>query len=159
MSASAAKPYKRTPVFDENTLPAGLRREHRTEPGVWGIIRVLEGRLRYQVLDPASETILEPGHPGLVQPDEPHRVEPLGPMRMQVEFYNQLPEFRTDGSGWHSALTQTLPLVRPKLLRSFRFLLRSGGSRPAPTVTPLLLTFVSHHQQVARIPTGSMFPG
>ena len=127
-------------------LPAGLRREHRTEPGVWGIIRVLEGRLRYQVLDPASETILEPGHPGLVQPDEPHRVEPLGPMRMQVEFYNQLPEFRTDGSGWHSALTQTLPLVRPKLLRSFRFLLRSGGSRPAPTVTPLLLTFVSHHQ-------------
>ena len=154
MSATAAKPYKRTPVFDENTLPAGLRREHRTEPGVWGIIRALEGRLRYQVLDPASETILEPGHPGLMQPDEPHRVEPLGPMRMQVEFYNQLPEFRTDGSGWHSALTQTLPLARPKLLRSFRFLLRSGGSRPAPTVTPLLLTFVSHHQQVARIPTG-----
>jgi hypothetical protein len=33
-------------------------------------------------------------------------------------------------------------------------LLRSGGSRPAPTVTPLLLTFVSHHQQVARNPTG-----
>ena len=33
-------------------------------------------------------------------------------------------------------------------------MLRSGGSRPAPTVTPLLLTFVSHHQQVARIPTG-----
>ena len=130
-------------------LPAGLRREHRTEPGVWGIIRVLEGRLRYQVLDPASETILEPGHPGLVQPDEP-----LGPMRMQVEFYNQLPEFRTDGSGWHSALTQTLPLVRLKLLRSFRFLLKSGGSRPTPTVTPLLSTFVSHHQQVARIPTG-----
>ena len=38
-------------------LPAGLRREHRTEPGVWGTIRVLEGRLRYQVLDPASEPI------------------------------------------------------------------------------------------------------
>jgi tellurite resistance-related uncharacterized protein len=74
-------------------LPAGLRREYRTEPGVWGIIRVLEGRLRYQVLDPASETILEPGHPGLVQPEELHRVEPLGPMRMQIEFYNQLPEF------------------------------------------------------------------
>ncbi len=50
--------------------------------------------------------------------------------------------------------TQTLPLVRTKLLRSFRFLLRSGGSRPAPTVTPLLLTFVSHHQRVARTRTG-----
>ena len=33
-------------------------------------------------------------------------------------------------------------------------MLRSGGSRPAPTVPPLLLAFVSHHQWVARIPTG-----
>ena len=31
--------YKSTPVFDETTLPAGLRREHRTKAGVWGIIR------------------------------------------------------------------------------------------------------------------------
>jgi len=85
-------PYKRTAVFDENTLPAALRREHRTKLGVWAIIRVLEGRLRYQVLDPASEVILETGHPGIVRPNEPHLVEPLGSMRMQVEFYNQLPE-------------------------------------------------------------------
>jgi tellurite resistance-related uncharacterized protein len=99
MSMSAAEPYKRTPVFDENTLPTGLRREHRTKPGVWGIIRVLEGRLRYRVLDPASETILDPGNPGLVRPDEPHLVEPLGPVRMQVEFYNQPPELCTEHSG------------------------------------------------------------
>ena len=91
MNASAVEPYKRTPVFDENTLPAGLRKEHRTKPGVWGIIRVLEGRLRYQVIDPSCEMVLEPGRPGLVQPDQPHRVEPLGPMRMQVEFYSEPP--------------------------------------------------------------------
>ena len=88
----AAAPYKSTPVFDEDSLPAGLRREHRTKPGVWGVIRVLDGRLRYAVLDPASEMILEPGHPGLVLPDQPHLVEPLGPMRMQVQFYKQLPD-------------------------------------------------------------------
>ena len=81
-----AMPYKHTSVFDEHTLPAGLRREHRTKPGVWGVIRVLDGRLRYQVIEPASEVILEPGHPGLVLPDQPHLVEPLGPMRMQIEF-------------------------------------------------------------------------
>ena len=86
------EPYKQTPVFDEGTLPAGLRREHRTKPGVWGVIRVLEGRLRYEVLDPASEIILEPGHAALVLPDQPHLVEPLGPMRMQLEFYHQPPE-------------------------------------------------------------------
>ena len=84
-------PYERTSVFDENTLPVGLRREHRTKPDVWGVIRVLDGRLRYQVLDPASEGILEAGRPGLILPDEPHLVEPLGPVRMQIEFYHQLP--------------------------------------------------------------------
>jgi tellurite resistance-related uncharacterized protein len=90
--SSATMPYTRTAMFDENTLPAALRREHRTKPGVWGVIRVLEGRLRYVVLEPPSEAILEPGHPGLVLPDQPHRVEPLGPMRMQLEFYDQLPD-------------------------------------------------------------------
>ena len=89
---NTAAPYKRTAVFDENALPAGLRREHRTKPGVWGVIRVFDGRLRYQVLEPASEVILEPGRPGLVLPEEPHRVEPLGPVRMQVEFYTHLPD-------------------------------------------------------------------
>ncbi len=88
---SAPTPYKCTPVFDENTLPAGLRKEHRTKAGVWGVIRVLEGRLRYRLLDPASETVLDPEHPGLVLPEQPHLVEPLGSMRMQVEFYDRSP--------------------------------------------------------------------
>ena len=33
--------YKRTPGFDELTMPAGLRREHRTRPGVWAAITVV----------------------------------------------------------------------------------------------------------------------
>ena len=95
-------PYKSTPVFDENTLPAGFRREHRTKPGVWGIIRVLEGRLRYVVLEPASEVILDPRHPGLVLPDVPHRVESLGPMKMQLEFFNQRPDITASASQKHT---------------------------------------------------------
>jgi tellurite resistance-related uncharacterized protein len=90
--SNATVPYKTTPVFDQDTLPAGLRREHRTKPGVWGVIRVLEGQVRYEVLDTRSEVrVLEPGKPGLVMPEQPHRVEPLGPVRMQVEFYHQFP--------------------------------------------------------------------
>lgn len=89
---STTSPYKCTPIFDEHTLPAGLRREHRTKPGVWGVIRVFEGRLRYRVLDPVSETILDSRHPGLVLPEQPHLVEALGPVRMQVEFYDHLPD-------------------------------------------------------------------
>ena len=93
----AARPYRTTRVLTERTLPAGLRREHRTKPGVWAVIRVLDGRVRYRVLSstpemPASEVLLEPGHPGLVLPDQPHLVEPLGPVRLQIEFYRELPE-------------------------------------------------------------------
>ena len=84
-------PYKSTPVFNENTLPAGLRKEHRTKAGVWGLIRVLEGQVKYRVLEPVSETILDPDHPGLVLPDQPHLVEPMGSMRMVVDFYDHDP--------------------------------------------------------------------
>jgi tellurite resistance-related uncharacterized protein len=87
---TTVSPYRSTPVFDETTLPAALRREHRTKPGVWGVIRVIEGELKLTLAD-GNETILTPGRPGLVLPDQPHRVEPLGPMRMQVDFYDQPP--------------------------------------------------------------------
>lgn len=53
---------------------------------------MLDGQLRYQVLEPNSEAILEPRRPGLILPEQPHLVEPLGAVRMQVEFYDHLPE-------------------------------------------------------------------
>lgn len=81
-------PYRSTPVFDQKTLPAGLRKEHRTKAGVWGVINVFEGKVRYCILDPVSETVLDVDHPGLVYPEQPHRVEPIGAMTMRVDFYN-----------------------------------------------------------------------
>lgn len=92
MTTAASTPYKSTPVFDETSLPVSLRREHRTKAGTWGIIRVLNGRLRYQLLDQNTEVILDPGHPGLILPEQPHLVEPLDRVRMQVEFYDHLPD-------------------------------------------------------------------
>jgi tellurite resistance-related uncharacterized protein len=89
---TAPAPYRSTPVFDQDTLPAALRREHRTKPGVWGVIRILEGRLRLDFGDGSPARILSPEAPGLLLPDQPHRVEPLGAMRMQVDFYDAAPE-------------------------------------------------------------------
>lgn len=87
------KPYRTTAVFDQTTLPAALRREHRTKADAWGIIRVLEGELRLQFEDGRNEA-LKPGRPGLIKPQETHWVEPVGEMRMQVEFYDREPENR-----------------------------------------------------------------
>lgn len=84
-------PYRSTPTFDQTTLPAALRARHNTKAGVWGVIRVIEGRLKLTYLDPPSEVILTPDRPGLVRPQEPHFVTPLGDMQMQVAFYDQHP--------------------------------------------------------------------
>jgi tellurite resistance-related uncharacterized protein len=83
-------PYKRTPDFDAHTLPAALRQDHSTKPGVWAVITVLAGRLRYVVEPPlAAEEMLEPGKPGIVAPEVLHRVEPIGEVRFFVEFYRR----------------------------------------------------------------------
>jgi tellurite resistance-related uncharacterized protein len=81
------KAYKRTPVFDQESLPAGLRRRHCTKAGVWALIHVLQGSLQYRTFDPASETDLTPQKPGVARPGQLHEVQPLGPVRMFVEFY------------------------------------------------------------------------
>ena len=83
-------PYRKTPVFTEATIPAGLLRSHSTAAGVWGLIHVLEGRLLYRVLGPGTERVLEPATPpGVVEPAVLHEVAPLGPVRFYVEVHRQ----------------------------------------------------------------------
>lgn len=86
-----AAPYRSTPVFDQDTLPAALRARHNTKAGVWGVIRVLEGELLLTYLEPESSVLLTPDSPGHILPEQPHFVTPQGPMRMQVDFYDQPP--------------------------------------------------------------------
>lgn len=88
---SSAKPYRRTDVFTELSVPPGLLRAHTTKAGTWGLIHVLEGRLAYRIVDerrPSSESVLSPqAPPGVVEPTILHEVEPLGPVRFYVEFH------------------------------------------------------------------------
>ena len=82
--------YKRTPTFTENSVPAGLLADHSTKEGVWGLIHVTQGRLRYFITDPRREPeqyVLDPGtEPGVIEPTILHRVEPMGSVEFQVEF-------------------------------------------------------------------------
>jgi tellurite resistance-related uncharacterized protein len=79
--------YKRTAIFDQDSLPSGLQHQHSTKAGVWALIQVIDGSIRYRILDPRSETVLTPQRPGIVQPQQLHEVELLGPVRLFVEFY------------------------------------------------------------------------
>lgn len=80
-------PYRQTPVFTEETVPGGLLKSHSTKAGTWGRIVVLEGRLRYRILEPRlEEWLLDPENPGVVEPQVAHEVKPLGKLRFYVEF-------------------------------------------------------------------------
>lgn len=89
---SAPKSYRSSAVFDERTLPAALRSEHRTKPGVWGVVFLLAGQLKLNFIDPPETKILSPGVHGLLLPDQPHFVELIGSVRVRIDFYDQLPK-------------------------------------------------------------------
>ena len=81
------RPYARTTEFTEASIPGSLLRSHATKPDVWARIQVLEGRLRYCVLDDdAQGVVLEGGSVAIVAPEVRHRVEAVGTVRFFVEF-------------------------------------------------------------------------
>ena len=82
-----AQPYKRTPEFSEGTIPVGLLKEHSTRAGVWGVITIVSGTLRYVVPETGLDVILEPDKPGIVVPQQVHFIAPRGPVRFFVEFW------------------------------------------------------------------------
>lgn len=83
----ALEAYRRTPLFDESSIPAGLLRRHTTKAGVWARIHVVEGELVFRLLEPTpSELRLSPSRIGEVEPEVPHEVAVCGPVRFYVEF-------------------------------------------------------------------------
>ncbi len=80
--------YKRTPEFDELSVPKGLLNAHQTKKEVWGKIVILKGQLQYTINEPEIEIIaLTEKIYGVVEPEIFHDVKPLGKVRFYVEFY------------------------------------------------------------------------
>jgi len=89
------EPYRRTPEFTEESVPAALRAAHTTKAGVWALIQVVRGRLRYGIHEPVERVAeLVPGSPGVVSPEVRHHVEPLGEVVFFVEFW-RAPQLRS----------------------------------------------------------------
>lgn len=87
----AGEPYKTTPVFDETTLPEAIRNRHNTKPGVWGLLRVIEGEVALVFEQPPRRLRVTPDAPAEIPPQAWHHVETTGPMRMVVEFHRERP--------------------------------------------------------------------
>lgn len=81
-------PYKKTPTFNEDSVPAGLLKAHQTKEGTWGSIVILKGTLLYRILEPDLEELeLSTTCFGVVEPKVLHEVKAQGPVKFYVEFY------------------------------------------------------------------------
>lgn len=77
-----------TTTWDEQTVPAALRRDHRVGAATWGRITVHEGRLRFQAATtPPIDHELQAGSKQPIPPEIPHHVEPLGSVRFAIDFF------------------------------------------------------------------------
>jgi hemoglobin len=86
--------YRRTPEFTRSNVPAALLSTHTTKAGVWGLLRVLHGRVRYCLDSPAPESatiesaIVAHGNAVVIEPQAPHHVELLdADSTFVVEFH------------------------------------------------------------------------
>ena len=80
--------YSQSPLFDQDTVPDALLRDHNTKANVWGRIVVSEGALTYLRADRPAQ-IVTPEAPATIYPEELHSVQPRGRVTFRVEFYRQ----------------------------------------------------------------------
>lgn len=79
--------YKRTPEFNQDTVPAGLLKSHQTKAGTWGNIIISSGKLVYRILEPELEEIeLSPEQTGCVEPTVLHELVISEPVSFHVQF-------------------------------------------------------------------------
>ena len=78
---------RKTPEFNEGSIPKGLLKAHQTKAGVWAKIVIVKGKLQYKINEPEEVVILDTEKFGIVEPTVFHEVKPLGSVIFYVEFY------------------------------------------------------------------------
>lgn len=81
--------YRTTAHFTRENVPQGLLASHSVKAGVWGLLRVACGRVRYCVeSDPPSAEVVSEGGYAVIAPETPHHVELLdADSTFFLEFY------------------------------------------------------------------------
>jgi tellurite resistance-related uncharacterized protein len=80
--------YRLIGPFGAQSLPTGLRAEHRLKEGTWGVLELSEGTLRF-VWDDEQGGVDELTAPArlIVPPQVPHHVEGEGPFKLAIAFH------------------------------------------------------------------------
>jgi tellurite resistance-related uncharacterized protein len=88
-----------SPRWDEQTMPASLRRAHRVARGTWGRISVHSGQLHFHArTEPEFDIDVGPGSTQAIPPDVEHEVQPLGRVSFSIDFLSVCePELGTVG--------------------------------------------------------------
>ncbi|MBR8657654.1 DUF1971 domain-containing protein, partial [Achromobacter sp. Marseille-Q0513] len=91
-------PYRDSPVFTPDNLPAALRGAHTTKAGTWGLLKVHAGVLRYTLDDlPHTEAVLTAGQQVLIEPQVRHHVAFELPGSFQITFCREDGKAAPDG--------------------------------------------------------------
>ena len=73
--------------FDNDTLPAGLRRTHHVAESTWGLLRVGRGTVAIEIdTQPPIRVSLGAGEHQPIPPGVPHRISLLGPTQVEIDF-------------------------------------------------------------------------
>ena len=81
--------------WDHDSMPAGLRRAHRTPEGRWGRLRLHEGAADFQ-FEPDTRLSgpvvhLDAGSVQVIPPAVPHHLVLRGPVRLELELWGPPP--------------------------------------------------------------------
>lgn len=76
-----------TPTFTAETVPAGLLRDHKVAPNVWGRLRVISGTVTFISDETGESRALVENETQVIEPDSLHHVIPGDDARFHVEFH------------------------------------------------------------------------
>ena len=82
-----ARPYRRIGPFGADAIPAGLLRRHDLKEGVWGLLSVTAGSIRFHWDDEQEgDRLLKAGDTMLIPPRMPHHLERQGSVTIEIAF-------------------------------------------------------------------------
>lgn len=81
--------YRQTPRFSMDNVPQALLSSHSVKSGVWGLLCVVKGRVRYCLdIGNAASLLVPAGGVAVIAPGVPHHVELMDPdSTFFIEFH------------------------------------------------------------------------